>query len=131
MLLMGIADIYFHGVLCRYYRSVAMISFMIFIILKTLGTMVLILDFGTVCSEQTINLDNIVERCRNFKNNIKNSDLLKQFMVYIYNSKKSMKIIGYNKQSLLFLSFTGISIWCIDILSIYSQRYFRLNSYTF
>lgn len=81
MLLMGIADIYFHGVLCRYYRSVAMISFMIFIILKILATMVLILDFGTAYLEQTINLDNIVERCKDYKSNIKNSDLLKQFMV--------------------------------------------------
>jgi hypothetical protein len=65
----------FPGVLCRYYRSVVMISIMIFIILRILAIMVLILDFGIVSSEQTINLDNIAVSCKNHKNSTKDSDL--------------------------------------------------------
>lgn len=74
MRLTGIADIYFRGVLCRYYRFVAMDSFTIFIIRRILGIMALISDFGIVCLGPTINIDYISKKCRNYKPQVKDSD---------------------------------------------------------
>ena len=69
---MVIVDIYFHGVLCKYYRFAVMISFMIFIILEIQGIMALTLDFGIVCLGQTNNLDNIIG---SYKNKRKETDV--------------------------------------------------------
>ena len=71
---MGIADIYFRGVLCRYCHSVVMISSMISITLGIRGTTALISDFGIVCSGPTNSFDSTAVKGNKHWNKIKESD---------------------------------------------------------